>query len=175
MKVYLIRHTSVDVAPGTCYGQTDVPLKASFEEEAAVCKSRIEGLVFDKVYTSPLSRCTRLAAFCGYPGAERDDRLKEINCGKWEMKRYDDISDPRLREWYDDYLHIPATGGESFMDLLHRVSSFLEELKQHPYEQVLIFAHGGVLISAQVYAGVIKPEQGFDAISPYGGMVVIDL
>ena len=45
----------------------------------------------------------------------------------------------------------------------------------HPYEQVLIFAHGGVLISAQVYAGVIKPEQGFDAISPYGGMVVIDL
>ena len=91
------------------------------------------------------------------------------------MKRYDDISDPRLREWYDDYLHVPATGGESFMDLLRRVSSFLSELKEKPYERVLIFAHGGVLISAQVYAGMIRPEQGFDAISPYGGMVTIDL
>ena len=175
MKVYLIRHTSVDVPPGTCYGQTDVPLKATFEEEAAVCKARIEGIRFDKVYTSPLSRCTRLAAFCGYADAERDDRLKEINCGKWEMKRYDDISDPRLREWYDDYLHVRATEGESFMDLLARVSSFFEELKGKPYGQVLIFAHGGVLISAQVVAGLIKPEQGFDAISPYGGMVTIDL
>lgn len=175
MKVYLIRHTSVDVPPGTCYGQTDVPLKATFEEEAKVCKSRIEGIRFDKVYTSPLSRCTRLATFCGYADAVRDDRLMEINCGKWEMKRYDDISDPRLREWYDDYLHVPATEGESFMDLLHRVSSFLSELKKKPYERVLIFAHGGVLISAQVYAGMIRPEQGFDAISPYGGMVVIEL
>lgn len=175
MKVYLIRHTSVDVPSGTCYGQTDVPLKDTFREEAAVCKSRIEGIRFDRVYTSPLSRCTRLAAFCGYADAERDDRLKEINCGKWEMRRYDDISDPRLREWYDDYLHVPATGGESFMDLLKRVSSFLEELKGQAYENVLIFAHGGVLISAQVYAGTIKPEQGFEAISPYGGVVVIDL
>ena len=26
MEVILIRHTSVDVPPGVCYGQTDVPL-----------------------------------------------------------------------------------------------------------------------------------------------------
>ena len=35
MEVILIRHTSVDVPVGICYGQTDVPLKESFEEEAA--------------------------------------------------------------------------------------------------------------------------------------------
>ena len=35
MKVYLIRHTAVDVPSGTCYGQTDVPLKSTFEAEAA--------------------------------------------------------------------------------------------------------------------------------------------
>ena len=27
MEVILIRHTSVDVPPGTCYGHSDVPLK----------------------------------------------------------------------------------------------------------------------------------------------------
>ena len=35
MVVYLIRHTSVDVPQGVCYGQTDVPLNPTFEEEAA--------------------------------------------------------------------------------------------------------------------------------------------
>ena len=35
MEVILIRHTSVDVPPGVCYGQTDVPLKPTFEQEAA--------------------------------------------------------------------------------------------------------------------------------------------
>ncbi|MBR4088169.1 MAG: alpha-ribazole phosphatase, partial [Bacteroidales bacterium] len=27
MDVYLVRHTSVDVPGGVCYGQSDVPLK----------------------------------------------------------------------------------------------------------------------------------------------------
>ena len=33
MEVIFIRHTSVDVPPGVCYGQTDVPLRHSFEQE----------------------------------------------------------------------------------------------------------------------------------------------
>ena len=54
MKVYLVRHTSVDVAPGTCYGQTDVPLRASFQEEAEVCKKALQdtGMRFSRIYQS---------------------------------------------------------------------------------------------------------------------------
>lgn len=127
MKVYLVRHTSVDVAPGTCYGQTDVPLRASFQEEAEACKKALQdtGMHFSRIYTSPLSRCTRLAAYCGFPGAERDERLKEMNMGEWEMQRFEEITDPRIQEWYDDYLRVRTTGGESFMDVLARVSDFL--------------------------------------------------
>lgn len=33
MKLYLVRHTRVDVPSGICYGQTDVPLADSFETE----------------------------------------------------------------------------------------------------------------------------------------------
>ena len=50
MVVYLIRHTSVDVPQGVCYGQTDVPLNPTFEEEAAQTSARLKGLQFDKVY-----------------------------------------------------------------------------------------------------------------------------
>lgn len=175
MVVYLIRHTSVDVPQGVCYGQTDVPLRPTFEEEAARTAAQLQGLFFDKVYTSPLTRCVRLAAYCGYPDAQRDDRLKEINFGDWEMRRFDEISDVNLKNWYTDYLHIKATNGESFEDQYRRVADFLDELRLQPYRQVAIFAHGGVLLNAQIYAGVIKPEEAFSALTPYGGVIKIEI
>lgn len=176
MKVYLVRHTSVDVAPGTCYGQTDVPLRASFQEEAEACKKALQdtGMRFSRIYTSPLSRCTRLAAYCGFPGAERDERLKEMNMGEWEMQRFEEITDPRIQEWYDDYLRVRTTGGESFMDVLVRVSDFFDHLDRTS-GPALVFAHGGVLVAAQVYAGKVKLEDAMKALPPYGGMVEIDL
>lgn len=175
MVVYLIRHTSVDVPQGVCYGQTDVPLKPSFEAEATQTAGNLDGLSFDKVYTSPLTRCVRLADFCGYPEAERDDRIKELNFGDWEMHCFDDISDANLNNWYADYLHVKATNGESFEDQYRRVAHFLDELRQQPYEQVAIFAHGGVLLNAQIYAGILKPEDAFNGLTPYGGIVRIEL
>ena len=103
MQITLVRHTTPDVPVGTCYGQSDVPLRASFEEEAEVVRRRLSGMAFDAVYTSPLSRCTRLAHFCGYPDAIQDKRLMEINFGVWEMQRYENIVDPRLQDYYADY------------------------------------------------------------------------
>ena len=47
MKLFLIRHTSVLVPPGTTYGFTDVPLRPTFEEEAARTRARLVGLQFD--------------------------------------------------------------------------------------------------------------------------------
>lgn len=176
MEVILIRHTSVDVPPGVCYGQTDVPLKATFEQEAAVTAAGLKAfLPFDKVYTSPLTRCVRLAAYCGYPDATRDRRIMEINFGAWEMKPFQTNDDPRLKEWYADYLNVAATGGESFAMQYQRVSQFLDELKKTDYQRVAIFAHGGVLICAQIYVGLVKPEEAFSALTPYGGIISIEI
>ncbi len=176
MEIILIRHTSVDVPPGVCYGQTDVPLKATFKEEASVTAENLkEYFPFEHVYTSPLIRCVRLASFCGYPDAEHDNRLMEINFGSWEMKPFAHNNDPRLKEWYADYLNVAATGGESFAMQYQRVSGFLDELKQKPYKKVAIFAHGGVLICAQIYAGIIHVEEAFRALTPYGGIIRIHL
>ena len=176
MEVILIRHTAVDVPTGTCYGQTDVPLKPSFEEEAAITKAALEAFgPIDHAFTSPLSRCTRLAAFCGHADAERDPRILEIDFGEWEMMLFDDITDPHLQEWYADHINTPVTGGESFMQQYQRVSRFLDELKEKPWNRVAVFAHGGVLVSAQVYAGIVTPEAAFAALPPFGGLVRITL
>ena len=99
----------------------------------------------------------------------------ELNFGAWEMQRFDDISDPHLEEWYADPINTPVTGGESFMMQYLRVSNFLDELRQKPYGRVAVFAHGGVLVSAQVYAGLVTPETAFSALPPFGGLVRIEL
>ena len=85
MEIYFIRHTSVAVPKGTCYGKTDVELSDTFEKEASVTRKTIEGVSFDKVYTSPLTRAVKLASFCGFPHAVKDARLMELDFGEWEM------------------------------------------------------------------------------------------
>lgn len=176
MEIVLIRHTSVDVPQGICYGQTDVPVKDTFEQEAAATKANLQAFEpFDKVFCSPLTRCVKLATYCGYADAQRDDRIMEINFGEWEMKPFDVINDPRMQEWFNDYLHVAPTGGESFMQQYQRVAAFLDELKRMPYQRVAVFAHGGVLLCAQLYAGVIKFEEAFDALTPYGGVITLNI
>lgn len=177
MEVILIRHTSVDVPPDTCYGQTDVPLKDTFKEEASATLAHLQEMgPVDRAFTSPLTRAVRLAEFCGYPDAVRDKRLMEINFGKWEMKSFGSIMDQRLEEWYKDYLKVRATEGESFLDQVERVRSFLEDLKKESYERVAVFAHGGILISAQVITGKISLDEGiFSHVTPFGGIVSVTI
>ena len=111
-----------------------------------------DGITPDVIYSSPLSRAIKLSAFCGYDTPVKDDRLKEMNMGDWEMQKYDEIKDDALQMWYDDYMHLRATGGKGFPDLYKRVSNFLDELRTKGYRRVVIFARGGVLLCAGICA-----------------------
>ena len=175
MKVTLIRHTRVAVSPGTCYGQTDVDVAETFPEEAARVKAALCGNDFDAVYSSPLQRCRKLAEYCGYPAPLLDDRLKELNFGDWEGKRWDDIQDPRLQEWFDNWLSTKAGGGESFLEQYARVAEFLDELRRRPFQKVAVFAHGGTIRAALVYAGVCNFNQIFSDMVDYGSVTEIEI
>ncbi len=176
MKVYLVRHTSVDVPIGTSYGQTDVPLKISFEAEANETREKLEGLTFDHVFCSPLSRCSKLAAFCGYPDATRDARLMELNFGDWEMKSWNEISaDSYSKQWFDDWVNVPTRNGESFRQLYNRLADFFHDLKTHNYQQVCLFTHGGVLTTARVYAEEYPLKEAFKEVPPYGSVICIEI
>lgn len=175
MEIALIRHTSVDVPQGTCYGWSDVPVASTFEAEAAETKKKLGNEPFDVVYSSPLTRARKLAAFCGYPSPVIDNRLKEMHMGDWEMRHFDDINDENLQKYYDDFIHTPTTNGESFTQFYARVASFLDELKKKDYHRAAIFAHGGVLICASVYAGLYSEYEAFKHNPPYGGIIKINI
>ena len=143
MEAVLVRHTSVDVPPGVCYGRTDVPLKATFPQEATAVAAALPTPPFDAVYTSPLSRCERLAAFCGWPDAVRESCLLEMDFGAWEMRPWMAISDPRLKVWFADWMHAPTAGGESFDGMCGRVGSFIGRLKAAGLSRVLFLRTAG--------------------------------
>ena len=175
MEIYFIRHTSVAVPKGTCYGKTDVKLSDTFEQEASCTKKNMEGIVFDKAYTSPLTRAVRLASFCGFPEAERDARLAELDFGEWEMKNYDDLyqNDPRFVVWSNNYISESVPDGESVMDQYRRVQSFIESVKALNYNRIAVFCHGGILALARVVAGEVPLEQAFSHVPTYGSIIKI--
>lgn len=168
MELYFIRHTSVDVPAGTCYGRSDVPLKASFEQEAAQVRERLTGIKFDKVFSSPLSRATRLAVYCGFPTPILDDRVREVDYGEWEMQRFDHIDERLLKAWYDDWRYVRPPQGESFWDEYQRVAAFIDEIRQHDWKRVAVFCHGGVLLCAAIYAGLFPFDGTFTRQFDYG-------
>lgn len=168
MKLLLIRHTRCAVKPGVCYGQTDVPLADTFPQEAEPVRIQLEKLHIDTAYTSPLSRCTKLAEYCGFGDATKDSRLMEINFGEWEMKRYDEIDDPRLQLWYDDYLHVAATGGESAMMQRNRFEDFLKSLPKGEDKTVAVFTHGGILIHSLAILKGMSYREAYTENPGYG-------
>lgn len=176
MRLHFIRHTAVDVPQGICYGQSNVPLRNSFVEEAEIVKRKLEGVEFDAIYSSPLSRCRKLARYCGFEDRMLlIDRLKEMYFGNWEMKRWEDISGDKISKWYNNWIDEPTDGGESFRVMYDRVTSFLDELKVTDFQDVAIFTHGGVINCAKVYAGTASLETVFESTPVYGEIVSLEI
>jgi alpha-ribazole phosphatase len=146
MKLTLIRHTSLQVPPGVCYGQSDIDVAASFANEVAITKAKIAGMNFDAMYTSPLQRCHKLAQALNIGEAVHDARLKELHFGDWEMQAWDDIPRDYFDVWAQDYANLAPPNGETFGQLQQRALHFLEEIKlQHAGKHILIVTHGGLI------------------------------
>ena len=175
MKITLIRHTRVAVDAGICYGFTDVDVAASFPQEAEAVSEAIKNKTFDSVFSSPLQRCRKLAAACGYTDPIVDNRLKELNCGDWEMKRWEEIDDAEIKPWYNDWVNTPTKNGESFLDQYNRVTAFLEEKKEEGHHHIAVFCHGGVIRCALIRAGLLKTEEAFNTEVDYGSRHIIEL
>ena len=175
MTITLIRHTSVNVPSGICYGQSDVDVSGNFEFEASVVTEKLAPNNFDAVYSSPLQRCEKLAQYCGFNRPIIDNRLMEINFGNWEMRAWDDITDPQLNRWYQNWVTEAPSKGESLMDLICRVDSFIEDIKKQKYNHIAIFTHAGVIRSFGVILEKFSAEKYFDLKVNYGDCIQFKL
>jgi alpha-ribazole phosphatase len=146
MKLTLVRHTSLQIAPGICYGQTDIDVSENFWHEANQLKTKLANTQFDAVYASPLQRCVKLAVALNLGDATEDARLKELHFGDWETQAWDDIPRDVFDVWAQDYANLAPPNGESFDQLQQRALHFLEELKlANTGKHILIVTHGGLI------------------------------
>jgi alpha-ribazole phosphatase len=166
MEVYLIRHTTPEIEKGICYGQSDIPLAKSFEDEWKVIKRKLPSRI-DRIFTSSLSRyhelSSRLSTHFQIP-SEKDDRLLEMNFGEWEMKRWDELDQNNLTIWMNDYLRKACPMGESYDDVKLRLKRFIfEKLQDDP--SYLIVTHGGII---KGFHGLVTNTHGMDFGIGYG-------
>jgi len=146
LKLYLIRHTSLQIGTGICYGQTDIDVAASFEQELTSIRTRLGNTQFDAVYTSPLQRCNKLAEALNIGELIADNRLLELHFGDWEMQAWDDIPREIFDVWAHDYANISPPNGETFSQLQQRGVSFLDSiLRKQPDSNIAVVTHGGMI------------------------------
>jgi alpha-ribazole phosphatase len=169
--IYLIRHTKPLIEKGICYGQTDLDLYNTFEQEAEAIKKVLPKNI-SKVYSSPLQRCSRLANYLF------DDRLiehhhtiKEINCGDWEMIAYNDIPEELINPWMEDFVNVGIPNGESYLDLYHRVVNQFNEWV-NTTEPIAIVTHGGPIRSMLSYITNTPLKDSFTAFTIHYGATV---
>jgi alpha-ribazole phosphatase len=148
MAVILVRHTTPRVAPGTCYGRTDLALADSFDAEAAAVAAALAGEGRGgPILSSPLSRCRRLAARLG--PVETCEAFVEMDFGRWEGQPWDAIPRAELDAWAADFLGARPHGGESVAELRDRVAAGLDGLAPG----TVVVTHAGVIKAAAAITG----------------------
>ncbi|WP_020166989.1 MULTISPECIES: alpha-ribazole phosphatase [Methylotenera] len=146
MKLTLIRHTRLQIAPGICYGQSDIDVAATFIEESEKTKTKLADMAFDAVYSSPLQRCEKLAHSLNIGVPMLDIRLKELHFGDWELHAWDAIPREHFDVWAQNYAQTAPPNGETFSQLQVRGVDFLNEiLSSHSAENIAIVTHGGMI------------------------------
>jgi alpha-ribazole phosphatase len=171
MEIYLIRHTTPKVTKGICYGQTDLEVTDTFLHEASLIKKVLPDN-FQAYYSSPLQRCSKLAATL-FPNNTiiHHPHLKEINCGIWEMQHWDAIDKKDLDPFMNDFVNIPMPNGESYIDLYTRVTNYFSSISNDVLPAAIV-SHGGVIRSILSYITNTPLQKSFDEFKLYYGCVV---
>lgn len=167
MNIWVTRHGQTQFnKERLMQGRTDAPLNETGIRQAEemrakilpaledLCRNAAEGdgesgrAFFDAVYASPLQRAVKTGEIIG--GVDRtqiitDDRLLEADFGPYELKPYDAVGLPMALYWgFPEIFPAPA-GAEPVSSMIERSRSFLMELEEKNYRNVLVACHGGIM------------------------------
>lgn len=162
MHLYVARHgqTQWNLENKVC-GRTDLPLTEEGWKQAWLLAERTKDLQIDVIISSPMLRARQTAE----PAAELhgleilvDDRLIEQDYGIYEgVSRFDEGFLSNKRHFAYRY-----PGGESMMDVAHRIYSLLDELRQkYVGKNILLVCHGGVCRCVRTYFEDMTNEDYF--------------
>lgn len=131
-------------------GTTDVDLSELGWSQMS--ESVIEPSLYQRVLTSPMSRCREFAQKLADEqkiDIEQVIDLREVSFGDWDGLTFKEVeqSCPELfKQYWSDPVENPPPNAEPMMDFCHRVkSAFWQQVNQYPGEHLLMVVHGGVI------------------------------
>lgn len=153
MKIYLTRHGETEWnLMKIMHGHKNANLTPKGIEEAKKLGNSLEEIKFDIIYSSPIQRAVDTAKYIrGNRDTNiiTDEKLKELNFGKWEGMYEKDCSEIYPEQfnnlWYKPEIFEPVEGGERLQDLMKRIEEwFYDMIKNSEHENILIVTHGVV-------------------------------
>ncbi|MBE7033933.1 MAG: histidine phosphatase family protein [Ruminococcaceae bacterium] len=145
MKLYMIRHGQSEENLRKAYsGQMDSRLTEQGEKDALGVRKVLQGISFDKVYSSDLSRAVRTQEIA-LPGiiSEKLPLVREISVGNLEGKKFEELGESFILN-RSTYNFVPY-GGENYEMLQERAKKFLEMMSKEDCDIVAVFSHGGFI------------------------------
>lgn len=148
--LYITRHgETIWNTEGRMQGWNDSPLTDLGITQAEWLKERIKDVKIDAIYSSPSNRAFNTAKIVrGNRDIEivKHEGLREIGLGQWEGLNQAEIKadneEQHYNFWNAPHLYIPVAKGESFQDLVDRVTPVIKEIVgNHENENVLIVTH----------------------------------
>lgn len=179
MRLLLVRHPRPQVAPGICYGSTDLGV-TSGQREQTLATLAVQLPRSVPLYSSPLRRCAELAALMPCASLNYDTRLAEMHFGDWEMRAWDDIPRPEIDAWAADVAGYHPGGGESVTQMAHRVAAFHAYVRRLPDREVIVVCHAGTMRLLQACHAGLPPVQAARHAArsphhiPYGACLVLE-
>lgn len=174
MRLYLVRHGETDWnRVGRIQGRLDVDINLFGVKQAHLCAKRLKHIPFDKAFTSPLARAVQTAEIINQHHQLRIEAhkdLEEIHLGNWEGMTWSEINRSYrtlMTDMQRERKMANIHGGESYEDVIERSMGFIESIKNHPYEHILVVSHGGVIksILSHVLGLSIEKRSNFNVMN----------
>lgn len=153
MRLIVVRHgETLYNVQSRFTGQSDIPLSALGERQAAALGKRLAAVALVAIAASDLQRARvtaqAIARYHRLP-VQEDADLREIAFGAWEGSTYDEImarDADLVQRWLSDPTIYAPPGGETVIQLRDRVVRALECWQTRcPEATILWAAHGGVI------------------------------
>lgn len=153
-EIILVRHgeTEGNVKMLLQGGGSDVPLTAKGISQAQWAGHQLSIVPFDEVYTSPRMRTQDTAQHIlelnAYrtPTTQVSPDLNEMCFGKYESEPIAEFMEKEQFAIFTDEKLAQQVGGETFKDVMTRVTSFAHELATHQADNILCVSHGMALM-----------------------------
>jgi len=182
VKLFLIRHGQTESnAEGRYQGSRDTELTETGLRQAYLAKKYLSNVRLDAIYSSPMKRATdtaRIIAEDTQLELKIRDNLKELNFGKWEGLKFEEINERYKKDyqaWLNDPYKNPPTQGESFGKLQERAGDEIKKIVSENKDgsNVAVITHGGVILALLVDWLQIPPKCWRSLIQRQGAINIV--